>query len=159
MKATSRSTPPAQNYGPLTAPVPANLRIATSPTRSTFQSTHSTSPIHVFIHLDTCFAPLHGGYLLYYPGAFDGASNAAIEAAFPAEKRLPVSERDAIRLACSALNVGNHIYVGEISDALTDILQARGFFVERLPLGEFLKGGGGAKSLALRLSDLSVTHG
>ena len=112
-----------------------------------------------FFHLDTCFAPLSGGYLLYYPAAFDAVSNAAIEAAFPAEKRLPVSERDAIRLACTALNVGNRLFVGEISDALTAILEARGFAVERLPLGEFLKGGGGAKSLALRLSDLSITHG
>ncbi len=111
-----------------------------------------------FYHLDTCFAPLAGGHLLYYPAAFDRASLAVIEAAFPAEKRLAVSERDATRLACSALNVGTHICVGELSDELAAQLQARGFVVERLALGEFLKGGGGAKSLALRLSDLAVTH-
>ena len=32
-----------------------------------------------FYHLDTCFCPLEGGYLLYYPDAFDSASNQAIE--------------------------------------------------------------------------------
>jgi hypothetical protein len=31
--------------------------------------------------------------------------------------------------------------------------------VTELPLSEFLRGGGSAKSLALRLSDMSVTHG
>jgi N-dimethylarginine dimethylaminohydrolase len=112
-----------------------------------------------FYHLDTCFAPLNGGHLLYYPEAFDGPSLAQIEASFPAEKRIAVTEQDAIHLACSALNVGNSILTGDISEALTADLSAHGFTVERLALGEFLKSGGGAKSLALRLSDLPVTHG
>ena len=112
-----------------------------------------------FYHLDTCFAPLAGGHLMYYPGAFDAASLAQIEKAFPAEKRLPVSEEDATHLACSALNVGKRIFTGDISDGLKAQLEARGFVVARLALGEFLKSGGGAKSLALRLSDLPVTHG
>jgi N-dimethylarginine dimethylaminohydrolase len=112
-----------------------------------------------FYHLDTCFAPLAGGHLLYYPGAFDAASLAKIEAAFPADKRLPVTEQDATKLACSALNVGQTIFTGEISEPLAANLKAHGFTVEQLKLGEFLKSGGGAKSLALRLSDLSLTHG
>ncbi len=112
-----------------------------------------------FYHLDTCFAPLSDGHLLYYPGAFDAASLAQIEAAFPAEKRIAVSEHDATRLACSSLNVGKRLFTGEISDDLTATLTAHGFTVDRLSLGEFLKSGGGAKSLALRLSDLRVTHG
>ena len=33
-----------------------------------------------FYHLDTCFCPLEGGYLIYYPEAFDAASRAKIEA-------------------------------------------------------------------------------
>jgi N-dimethylarginine dimethylaminohydrolase len=112
-----------------------------------------------FYHLDTCFAPLSGGHLLYFPDAFDAASLARIEAAFPAEKRIPVTEHDATHLACSALNVGDRIFTGDISEALAANLRAHGFTVERMTLGEFLKSGGGAKSLALRLSDLPVTHG
>jgi ornithine--oxo-acid transaminase len=111
-----------------------------------------------FYHLDTCFAPLVDGHLMYYPGAFDAVSLAQIENAFPAEKRLAVTEQDAIRLACSALNVGTSIFTSEISDKLTFELEAHGFTIKRLRLGEFLKSGGGAKSLALRLSDLPVTH-
>jgi N-dimethylarginine dimethylaminohydrolase len=112
-----------------------------------------------FYHLDTCFAPLSGGHLLYFPEAFDAASLGRIEAAFPVDKRLAVSEYDATHLACSALNVGDRIFTGDVSDDLTANLQAHGFSVERMALGEFLKSGGGAKSLALRLSDLPVTHG
>lgn len=109
-----------------------------------------------FYHLDTCFAPLPNGEILYYPDAFDAESLAQMEAAFPVERRIAVSELDATRLACSILGVGDHLFAGEISDELVSQLERRGYTVERLPLGEFLKGGGGAKSLALRLSDMSV---
>ena len=123
-----------------------------------------------FYHLDTCFTPLEGdlpggegknqrGFLLYYPGAFDAPSNAAIERAYPAEKRIAVSEQDATRMACCALNLGRAVFTGEISLELAKRLFDAGFDVVQLELSEFIKGGGGAKSLALRLSDLPVTHG
>ncbi len=112
-----------------------------------------------FYHLDTCFTPLSGGFLLYYPGAFDAPSLAAIEAAFPAARRLAVCEADATRMACCALNIRRTVFTGEISPELALRLFDAGFDVVQLELGEFIKGGGGAKSLALRLSDLPVTHG
>ena len=111
-----------------------------------------------FYHLDTCFTPLHGGYLLYYPAAFDNTSRAAIEAAYPANKRIAVSEHDATRMACCALNIGRSVFTGELSRELARQLFDAGFDVVQLELSEFIKGGGGAKSLALRLSDLPVTH-
>jgi N-dimethylarginine dimethylaminohydrolase len=112
-----------------------------------------------FYHLDTCFTPLAGGFLLYYPGAFDAASRAAIEAAYPENKRIAVSEQDATRMACSALNLGRTVFTGEISPELAQRLFDTGFDVVQLELSEFIKGGGGAKSLALRLSDMPITHG
>jgi N-dimethylarginine dimethylaminohydrolase len=112
-----------------------------------------------FYHLDTCFAPLHGGFVLYYPGAFDTQSLALIEAAYPAAKRITVSEMDATRMACCALNIGRAVFTGEISRDLAARLFDAGFDVVQLELNEFIKGGGGAKSLALRLSDLRITHG
>jgi N-dimethylarginine dimethylaminohydrolase len=118
-----------------------------------------------FYHLDTCFTPLSnprnepGGYLLYYPGAFDGASLAQIEAAYPANRRIAVSETDATRMACCALNLGHMVFTGEISKELAGKLFDAGFDVVQLELSEFIKGGGGARSLALRLSDMPVTHG
>jgi len=112
-----------------------------------------------FYHLDTCFSPLHGGYLLYYPGAFDGPSREAIESAYPAGRRIAVSERDATGMACCARNLGRTMFTSTLSQELAGRLFDAGFDVVQLELGEFLKGGGGAKSLALRLSDLPVSHG
>jgi len=123
-----------------------------------------------FYHLDTCFTPLHGptgsgteapgaGYLLYYPGAFDGPSLEAIEQAYPASRRIAVSEHDATHMACCALNLGRSVFTGEISTELATRLFDAGFDVVQLELSEFIKGGGGARSLALRLSDMAVTHG
>jgi ornithine--oxo-acid transaminase len=112
-----------------------------------------------FYHLDTCFTPLAGGFLLYYPEAFDAASRTAIEAAYPENKRIAVSEQDATRMACSALNLGRTVFTGEISPELAQRLFDTGFDVVQLELSEFIKGGGGAKSLALRLSDMPITHG
>jgi N-dimethylarginine dimethylaminohydrolase len=112
-----------------------------------------------FYHLDTCFTPLLGGYLLYYPAAFDQGSNASIEAAYPAQKRIDVSEQDATHMACSALNIGRTVFTGELSAGLAQRLFDAGLDVVQLELSEFIKGGGGAKSLALRLSDMPITHG
>jgi N-dimethylarginine dimethylaminohydrolase len=119
-------------------------------------SLHLTDPR--FYHLDTCFTPLAGGYILYYPGAFDAASNAAIERAYPATHRIAVTEFDATHMACCALNLGRTVFTGEITRDLATRLFDAGFDVVQLELSEFIKGGGGAKSLALRLSDLPITH-
>ncbi len=117
-----------------------------------------------FYHLDTCFTTLNNGtaggdYLLYYPGAFDAASLALIEAAYTPERRIAVTEADATHMACCALNLGHTVFTGEISRDLAARLFDAGFDVVQLELSEFIKGGAGAKSLALRLSDLPVTHG
>ncbi len=111
-----------------------------------------------FYHLDTCFAPLAGGFLLYFPAAFDGASLERIEAAYPVERRLAVSEHEATQFGCNVLNVGHTILMGEVQSTLSDRLAGLGFDVVQHPLSEFLRGGASAKSLALRLSDSVVTH-
>ena len=111
-----------------------------------------------FYHLDTCFAPLSGGHLVYYPGAFDRSSRALIEQAYPESMRIAVSEQEAAHFACNLLNLGQHILMHTGSVATAQRLGAAGYRVTELPLDEFVRGGGAAKSLALRLSDLSVTH-
>jgi N-dimethylarginine dimethylaminohydrolase len=106
-----------------------------------------------FYHLDTCFAPLSNGHLLYFPQAFDAASLARIEAAYPAEKRIAVTETEATQFACNVINVGRNILMSPVTTNLGDRLAALGYDVTELPLTEFLHGGGSAKALALRLSD------
>jgi lysine-ketoglutarate reductase/saccharopine dehydrogenase-like protein (TIGR00300 family) len=106
-----------------------------------------------FYHLDTCFCPLSDGTLLYYPPAFDFYSNRLIESRLAADKRLVVSETDALAFACNAVNLGDAILLNQASASLRQQLEARGFTVLETPLGEFLKAGGAAKCLTLRLDE------
>jgi len=120
-------------------------------------SLHLTDPR--FYHLDLCFAPLDGGYLMYFPQAFDAESLEKIEAVYPAEKRIVVSELEATQFACNVINVGRNILMSKVESDLSRRLAECGFDVTQLELSEFMRGGGGAKSLTLRLSDMEVTHG
>jgi ornithine--oxo-acid transaminase len=105
-----------------------------------------------FYHLDTCFAPLEDGSLLYYPAAFDKASLKKIEAVYSAEKCIAVGEDDASRFACNAVNLGKTIVLNCISAELEAELRERGFTVIQVLLDEFLKAGGAAKCLVMKLS-------
>lgn len=106
-----------------------------------------------FYHLDTCFCPLDGGHTLYFPDAFDAASQAAIEARIPAHRRLIVDTADALDFACNTVNSGAHIFLNRASEALAAMLAAHGYTVHQTPLTEFLKAGGAAKCLTLKLNE------
>jgi lysine-ketoglutarate reductase/saccharopine dehydrogenase-like protein (TIGR00300 family) len=106
-----------------------------------------------FYHLDTCFCPLSDGYLLYYPPAFDSYSNRLIEMRVPEAKRIVVEEPDAVNFACNAVNVDRTIILNQASDELKQRLTAIGFQVIETPLTEFLKAGGAAKCLTLRVTE------
>ncbi|MGK7941608.1 MAG: TIGR00300 family protein [Crocosphaera sp.] len=106
-----------------------------------------------FYHLDTCFCPLTGGYLLYYPPAFDSYSNRLIELRIPEEKRIVVEEPDAVKFACNAVNINHTIIMNQISESLQQRLNDVGFEVVQTPLSEFLKAGGAAKCLTLRVNE------
>ena len=110
-----------------------------------------------FYHLDTCFAPLSDGSLLYYPAAFDAASRGRIEKWYEPEKRIAVSDEDALAFSCNAINLGRTIICNLISADLECRLLERGFDVIQTPLDEFLKAGGAAKCLVMKLS--SEFHG
>ncbi len=106
-----------------------------------------------FYHLDTCFCPLSGGYLLYYPGAFDSYSNHIIEDRIPQEKRIAIAEADAVNFACNSVNVGQTVVMNKASDSLKQRMSDAGFKVIETPLTEFLKAGGAAKCLTLRINE------
>lgn len=109
-----------------------------------------------FYHLDLCFAPLAGGFLMYFPGAFDAPSIAAIEAAYSPAKRISVTEQEATAFACNVINIRETILMHKVPTSLPRRLGELGFDVTQLDLSEFLKGGGSAKSLVLRLSDVQL---
>lgn len=106
-----------------------------------------------FYHLDTCFCPLEGGYLLYYPGAFDAYSNQLIERRVPATKRIAIEEADAVNFACNSVNLGQVVVMNKASNSLKSALARAGFEVVETPLTEFLKAGGAAKCLTLRVNE------
>jgi lysine-ketoglutarate reductase/saccharopine dehydrogenase-like protein (TIGR00300 family) len=106
-----------------------------------------------FYHLDTCFCPLANGYLLYYPGAFDSYSNRMIEMRVTPEKRIAIAEADAVNFACNTVNVDHIVIMNKASDALKASLENAGFQVMETPLTEFLKAGGAAKCLTLRVTE------
>ena len=106
-----------------------------------------------FYHLDTCFCPLEGGFVMYYPPAFDDASRAVIEARVPKDKRIAIDEEDALSFACNAVNVDDTIVVNRATGAFVKSLQRHDFNVVQTPLSEFMKAGGSAKCLTLRLDE------
>ncbi len=104
-----------------------------------------------FYHLDTCFCPLWNGDVMYFPGAFDDESQRKIEERYCKARRICVSEEDVLLFACNAVNVGRTIVLNEISEELCGRLEGRGFHIIQVELTEFLKAGGAAKCLVLRL--------
>lgn len=112
-------------------------------------------PLHLvdsrFYHLDTCFCPLAGGYLMYFPLAFDHESQQTIASLVPVEKRIEVSAGDALKFACNAVDLDGHVFMNGASPALQLQLRQAGFTPVIVPLSEFMKAGGAAKCLTLKL--------
>lgn len=106
-----------------------------------------------FYHIDTCLCPLEGGFLLYHPPAFDDGSRAEIERRVPREKRIAVSMENAGHFACNAVNIGDRVFMNRTRGPLVEALEARGFKVNQYALSEFLKAGGSAKCLTLKLTE------
>jgi len=104
-----------------------------------------------FYHLDTCFAPLDDRAALWFPKAFDRYGRKVIEGLV--EDPISVSEADAKRFVCNAIAVGRSIVLQEgFSVTLRQQLMQRRFSLHPLDLSEFLKAGGSAKCLVLRLT-------
>lgn len=105
-----------------------------------------------FYHLDTCFCLLNGGYLLYYPSAFDYYSNQLIEMRVPKSKRIPVQEIDAINFVCNAININQIAVTNKATNELKSYLHSIGFNVIEVYLTEFIKAGGSARCLTCNIT-------
>ncbi|HXQ30777.1 MAG TPA: arginine deiminase-related protein [Steroidobacteraceae bacterium] len=112
-----------------------------------------------FYHLDTCFCPLSGGHVLYYPAAFHPTSRSEIERRVPAALRVPVGAVDAANFACNSVNLATEVFLHRASPQLTAELARAGYRVHQHDLSEFLKAGGSAKCLTLRLDSPPVADG
>jgi N-dimethylarginine dimethylaminohydrolase len=102
-----------------------------------------------YYHLDTCFCPLAPGVAVYYPPAFDDYGRRALAEAV--DELIPVVAQEAARFACNAVVLGKTVVTNSGCEQLHASLRARGFEPVATPLDEFVKAGGSAKCLTLRL--------
>ena len=102
-----------------------------------------------FYHLDTCFCPLSPTEALWFPPAFDTYGQKVLTRNIP--DLIPVVEEEAARFACNAVVVGKSVIANAGSDRLASDLTARGYEVRFVELDEFIKAGGSAKCLTIRL--------
>ena len=101
-----------------------------------------------FYHLDTCFCPLDERTAIYFPAAFDDYARRALS---QIPRLIAVDDEEAARFACNAVVVGNDVVLNAGCPQLESALRDAGFTPYATELGEFLKAGGSAKCLTLRL--------
>lgn len=102
-----------------------------------------------YYHLDTCFCPLADGEAIWYPPAFDDYGQRAIRQHVP--RLIAVEQAEAERFACNAVVIGRTVIMNTGCERLHAALAARGYEPIVTPLDEFVKAGGSAKCLTLRL--------
>jgi N-dimethylarginine dimethylaminohydrolase len=102
-----------------------------------------------FYHLDTCFCPIAPGAAIYFPAAFDHYGQKVLERHIP--RLLAVEESEAKRFGCNAVVVGQTVIVNTGCEGLAAGLRQWGYQPVATELDEFLKAGGSAKCLTLRL--------
>ena len=112
-----------------------------------------------YYHLDTCFVPLSGGEILYYPPAFSKTSLTAIWDRVAAHQLIEASDEDAERFSVNAVNIGREIVMAEPSQRLSSVLKERGYTTVPVHLRPFIMSGGGAYCMTLRLDLTSSPPG
>jgi N-dimethylarginine dimethylaminohydrolase len=102
-----------------------------------------------YYHLDTCFCPLAPGAAIWFPGAFDEYGRRVIPELVP--ELIAVAPDEAHSFACNAVVVGQSVVTNTGCPNLHRDLEASGYMPIATPLSEFVKAGGSAKCLTLRL--------
>jgi len=102
-----------------------------------------------FYHLDTCFCPVAPGVAIYYPGAFDEYGRSVLKDRI--DRLVEVSAEEAVSFSCNAVVVGRSVVLNEGAPKLAAALETLGFNVQPLEFSEFIKSGGSAKCLTLRI--------
>ena len=106
-----------------------------------------------FYHLDTALCPLSSGHVLAYMDAFSPHAQTMLRRAIEPGYLIEVSVDDALRLACNSVEVGDAVVMHDCSRRLRERLHDIGYRVFQTDLSEFIKAGGSAKCLTLRLND------
>ncbi len=86
---------------------------------------------------------------IYYPGAFDDYGRAVLSQTIP--HLITVSDDEAASFSCNAVVLGRDVVLNAGVPKLSRSLESAGYRVHPVELSEFLKSGGSAKCLTLRL--------
>jgi N-dimethylarginine dimethylaminohydrolase len=111
-----------------------------------------------FYHMDTALCPLPHGEVMYVPQAFTRRGLSFIRDLVEPMLQIEVDTEDASRLAANAVCIGDTIVMSGCSHRLRSELTERGYNVVKSPLESFLRSGGSAFCLTLRL-DRSSNRG
>jgi N-dimethylarginine dimethylaminohydrolase len=104
-----------------------------------------------FYHLDTALCALPKGEVMYVPQALTPAARDLIRGHVAPGERIEVDIEDAGQLAANAVCLGDTLLMSSCSSRLRARLHERGYRVTVIPLGSFLRSGGAAFCLTLRL--------
>jgi len=108
-----------------------------------------------FYHLDTALCALPCGGVIYHPGTFTEDARAAIELRVAPSDRIALDPDDAALFAANAVCFGRVIVMSSCSGELRRALEQRGYTVIETPLHAFMRSGGSACCLTLRLDHAS----
>ena len=111
-----------------------------------------------FYHLDTCFCPLPGGEILYYPPAFTPQARAAIAERVAPSDLIEASDEDAARFCVNAVALDRTIVMAKATERLHGVLGERGYHLVDVDLAPFILSGGGAYCMTLRLDRSSTDY-
>ena len=109
-----------------------------------------------FYHLDTCFCPLSGGQVLYYPAGFTPEALAAIHAHVAPADRIEATDEEAAALCVNAVNLGRDLVMARAPESLRAKLAVHGYRLTEVDLAPFIRSGGAAYCMTLRLDRASA---
>lgn len=104
-----------------------------------------------YYHLDTCFCPLPGGEVMYFPGAFSRRSLDKIVDRVPVDMRIAATAEEASTFCLNAVALGRDVVMAPPPARLRDILKERGYRVTEVDLSSFMLSGGASYCMTLRL--------
>lgn len=105
-----------------------------------------------FYHLDTCFCPLENGKALVFMDAFHKDSQKKLTEIYGERNLIKVTEKEAVHFACNSIVINGHLITPcDIRENTLSSIKNNGFIVDYVYLSEFMKAGGAAKCLTLRV--------
>ncbi|MGA8692191.1 MAG: dimethylarginine dimethylaminohydrolase family protein [Methyloceanibacter sp.] len=109
-----------------------------------------------FYHLDTCFCPLNGGEVLFFPSAFTAGAIRKIRERVAPDLLIEAAPDEAAAFCVNAVSIGRTLVMAKGPPRLAAVLAERGYHVIGVDLAPFILSGGGAFCMTLRLDSSSV---